>query len=107
MERDAGITEAERLQARIAALGGITPTEPKQRTEMRQVLQRELGLVWQMRDRLELVSRQRARRFELLTSLYSILCDSCYDEQGPLSGNESKLLSLCMEMRAELELASA
>jgi serine/threonine-protein kinase len=109
MERDAGHTEAERLQARIAALGEVTPTEPKQRAEMRLVLQRELGLVWQMRDRIELVLRQRSRRFELLASLYSLLCDSCYDEHesSTTSDNPAKLLSICTELRSELELASA
>ena len=104
MERDAGPSETERLQSRLAELGEER-ADTEERTQLRQLLQRELELVWRMRDRLEIVSRQRVHRFELLKSLYAVLIDGCAtDTAGSVPDDCAiRTRAVCDELRRELE----
>lgn len=108
MQRDAGPEETQRLQSRLAGLGAESSDETGQRAELRRLLQNELELVWRMRDRLEITSRQRAHRFELLRSLYEILCESCVSgADSPTTDNQqSRARAVCDELRRELDDAS-
>ena len=105
MQREAAPEESDRLQLRLAALGEASVTDTAQRAELRQLLKNELELLWRMRDRLELATAQRARRFELLRSLYAMLCESC--SEGPsssASGDFSlRAYALCDDLRRELD----
>ena len=105
MQRDAGPEETERLQSRLAGLGAESSDETGQRAELRRLLQNELELVWRMRDRLEITSRQRAHRFELLRSLYEILCESCVSgaDSPPTDNQQARARAVCDELRRELE----
>ena len=104
MKRDAGQAETERLQSRLAELGeGADDTG--ERAQLRQLLETELELVWRMRDRLEITSRQSAHRFELLRNLYSVVSDSCLGEQHSSAGEDcgARAIAVCADMRRELE----
>jgi serine/threonine protein kinase len=105
MERDAGPAETERLQSRLAALGEGSSEDTAERADLRKLLQTELELVWRMRDRLEIASRRRAHRLELLRSLYSILCDACESEQGSNQSDSypARARVICDEMKRDLE----
>jgi len=108
MHRDAGPAETERLQSRLAELGDENADDTGQRGELRQLLETELELVWRMRDRLEIASRQRAHRFELLRNLYSVVADCCAgEEQSPAPGDcGARALAVCAEIRRELEASN-
>jgi hypothetical protein len=105
MERDAGPAETERLQSRLAALGEGSSDDTRERADLRKLLQTELEVVWRMRDRLEIASRHRAHRFELLRSLYSILCDACERGQdaGQADDYPARARVVCDEMKRELD----
>jgi serine/threonine-protein kinase len=105
MERDAGPAETERLQSRLAALGEGSSDDTRERADLRKLLQTELEVVWRMRDRLEIASRHRAHRFELLRSLYSILCDACERGQDARQADDypARARVVCDEMKRELD----
>ena len=105
MEREAAPEESDRLQLRLAGLGEESSADTAQRAELRELLKHELALLWRMRDRLELATAQRARRFALLRNLYSVLCESCSDPStssgpGDFSG---RAYALCDDLRRELD----
>ena len=108
MQREAGPEESDRLQLRLAGLGEESSADTAQRAELRKLLKHELELLWRMRDRLELATAQRARRFELLRNLYSILCESCSEPPtSPATGDFSvRAYALCDDLRRELEAGS-
>jgi hypothetical protein len=99
--------ETERLQTRLAGLGPASDHESSERAEMRVLLIHELDLHRRMRDRTVVAADQRARRFDRLKNLHSVLCDVCEEQSGPdASRVEGSVLAACSELRAELEFAS-
>ena len=104
---NAPIAESDRLQARLVALGPATEYESSERAEMRELLRHELDLHARMRDRFVVAADQRARRFDRLKNLYSVLCVAC-NENDAEGGTEiaGSVLAACAELRAELEVAN-
>jgi hypothetical protein len=109
MRHDASPAESDRLQLRLAALGPTRPDETGERAEMRGLLSNELELVWRMRDRLEVASGQRARRFDRLRNLYAILCEACDEVHNSMDewDAQAKAVAACAELRRELEVPDA
>ena len=109
MRHDASPAESDRLQLRLAALGPTRPDETGERAEMRGLLSNELELVWRMRDRLEVASGQRARRFDRLRNLYAVLCEACDGVHDSIDEWDApaKAVAACADLRRELELPDA
>ena len=104
---DTPVAEADRLQARLNALGPATERESSERAEMRDLLEHQLKLQARMRDRFVVAADQDARRFDRMKNLYVALCRACDGKEGEGTEVSGSVLAACADLRAELEMATS
>lgn len=110
LERDASMSEIDRLGAQLAGLEAPAPSSNGERVELRDVVHRQLDLMRRMRGRHELLSRQRVHRLELLRGLWTQLCMTCDEHDVRMAAATEpagRVQALCAEIAAELDTAPA
>jgi hypothetical protein len=98
----ASASELDRLSAQLTSLGEGSHGERAERTELQELVQRQLDVVRKMRDQSEVVSQRRARLFNLMRGLWtqlSVVRDGTVDETVAMD----RLDGLLVEAQAELE----
>ncbi|MEO8623449.1 MAG: serine/threonine-protein kinase [bacterium] len=78
----ASVTELDRLTAHLAAIASEPGQGSVEQRELAGLVQRQLEIVRQMRDRCEVVSQRRARLFNLLRGVWTQLSDLRATESG-------------------------
>jgi tRNA A-37 threonylcarbamoyl transferase component Bud32 len=100
---DASAGELDRLAAQLDAFDADGVAGPE-RLELRELLERQLGLLRRMRVRCETVSQQRARLFSLLRGLWqqlSIVHDSAPEGSGPSNAPLERVRGLLEQIATE------
>lgn len=69
----ASASELDRLMAQLATIGGESSRANAEQHELTALVQRQLELVRQMRDRCEVLSQRRARLFNLMRGMWTQL----------------------------------
>jgi tRNA A-37 threonylcarbamoyl transferase component Bud32 len=67
----ASASELDRLMAQLATIGGESSRANAEQHELTALVQRQLELVRQMRDRCEVLSQRRARLFNLMRGMWT------------------------------------
>jgi hypothetical protein len=109
LSRDASATEFDRLAVQLASLGDETPSENRERRELRELVRHQFDVVRRMRARFEALAQQREHLFDLLRGLWTQLRAVCDANSGaPLRGDSSteRVRALCSEIATELEKES-
>jgi serine/threonine-protein kinase len=109
LSRDANTSELDRLSAQLAALGDETPSENRERRELRELVRHQFDVIRRMRARHEALSQQRAHLFDLLRGLWTQLrsvCDTPAGAPGTPDSATERVRALCAEIAAELEKES-
>ena len=91
--------EIDRLTAQLAVLDAVAPTAHVDNRELKQLVQRQLELVHEMRRRLEAVLQRRSRLFTLLRGLWAQLLAL----QGTSDAGVERLRGLLGEIAAALD----
>ncbi len=98
--------ESARLEARLAALGPPSPEEPPERREMRDLLERQLGLLRDVAARVEEAKRSRGSHLERMQRLWLEM-----EELSTGSGNghgdpgaAERLRTLCRDIAADIRI---
>ena len=106
LARDANPAELDRLESQLAALQSSPQADGGERTELRQLVFHQLGLVRRMHARRDALSQRRAHLFHLMRGLWAQLClVRTVEAAGPGSGTDAieRLRALCAEIITELE----
>jgi serine/threonine-protein kinase len=101
---DASAGELDRLSAQLGAFDADRAAGPE-RLELRDLLERQLGLLRRMRVRCETVSQQRAHLFSLLRGLWqqlSIAHDSALDGRAASDASLERVRDLLAQIGADL-----
>ena len=100
-------TEAERLAARIEAMGSAQPSEGEARHQMRELLDKQLALLRGVETRIETLKARRLRQLDLLRTLWQqteVLVLSGGDARKTGNAAES-IEALCDEAGSEQTIA--
>lgn len=101
--------EAERLAAKIAAIGPPSDRDGDGKRQMRDLLQKQLDLLRGFESRLPGLKDRRARRLELLRALWLQVTElgSAAGNDGTTSGATDRIRTLCAEIVTQMGGASA
>ena len=101
--------EAERLVARLAALGAPSADEGSAKSQMRDVFQKQLDLLRGFESRLGQLKTKRASQLELLRALWSQATELPVVANGAAraSGAADRMRTLCAEIAGQLGETSA
>jgi hypothetical protein len=94
----ASVSELDRLTAHLAAIESESVKGSAEQRELVALVQRQLAIVRQMRDRCEVVSQRRARLFNLLRGVWTQLSTLREADAG-----SDRLRELLAEIAAEVE----
>jgi hypothetical protein len=106
---DASAGELDRLAAQLATLDADRTAGPERR-ELRDLLERQLGLLRRMRVRCEAISQRRARLFSLLRGLWQqlrVAHDSAVEGKTVSDVSLERVRSLLEEISSEAERPAA
>jgi hypothetical protein len=101
LERDAPVTDVERLQDRLCRMGEVSAEGPAERRQMRELLGRELALAQSLTARREEARRQESRADGLLRSLclgLAGLRDEAAQGGASLASHRARVRALCDEI---------
>ena len=93
----ASASELDRLMAQLATIGGESSRANAEQQELTALVQRQLELVRQMRDRCEVLSQRRARLFNLMRGMWTQVSALRDTDAG-----SQRLRELLAEIAAEL-----
>jgi hypothetical protein len=105
--RGAEPQEDARLEARLAALGPTSPGEPAERREMRDLLERQIGLLRGLAERAAAAEKTRSRRLEQMRQLWLEVSRLGGGSAGDDVRAAERLRVLCRDVAAELSGESA
>ena len=97
-------TEVDRLTARLSALGMPSADEGAAKSQMRDMLQKQLDLLRGFESRLEELKGKRARQLELLRRLWlqAIELPATLNDAAQTSGAADRIRTLCAEIAEKL-----
>ena len=109
LEGSADPAEAERLAAKITALGPASASEGEGKGQMRDLFQKQLDLLRGFESRLEGLKARRARQLELLRALWRQAVDlkTAMDDPGKNRGATDRIRTLCAEIARQVDRSSA
>ncbi|MCM2257195.1 MAG: serine/threonine protein kinase [Vicinamibacteria bacterium] len=105
----AGVDAAEtvRLADKLATLGPARASEPVERGQMRELLQKQLDVLRGVEARVAAVQARRSRLIDLLRRLFASARDLTATPEASREGRHAPVRAIVAEIEAELATASA